>query len=193
MEEATFEGVVEVCAVSRGQPIGREWMAAAVVSCPHQRAISGSTCLRCPRFVNVKPSSRDHGVARIRCLVVETDPVRDFMTPAVGLASVPPSAAIEAGHRTARDAGLHHLLVVDRGELVGVICRCELLPPIARDERIEDRMAADLWVVDDTATLGQAAAIMRATGVGLLPVVRDARVVGVLSRDDLLRAGAEIE
>ncbi|HSN33978.1 MAG TPA: CBS domain-containing protein, partial [Ideonella sp.] len=52
------------------------------------------------------------------------------------------------------------------------------------------RMASTVYAVEPTATLGEAAAAMKALSVGCLPVVERDRPVGVVTRGDLRRAGA---
>lgn len=192
MAAATFEGAVELGATANPTINGRMWMETAVVACPRQHAIDGARCLECPRFINVRPST-DHASARVRCLVTSDDPVRDHMTPAVGLAAVGPETAIYEAYRYSHAMRVHHLLVTRGESLVGLTCRCQLLPPILRSERVADRMATDLWVVGEDETLGQATAIMRDANVGLLPVIRDNLVVGVVSRGDMVRVGADQE
>ena len=58
--------------------------------------------------------------------------------------------------------------------------------------KIKDVMVADVEAVEHHASLHEAAYLMRSAGVGNLPVVRDERVVGVITGGDILsRAVAE--
>ncbi|MCU1283391.1 MAG: domain containing protein [bacterium] len=89
----------------------------------------------------------------------------------------------------ARELGVRHLFVVDSGKLVGVLCRCDLYPEPDPHEGVAARMASDVYALDPTATLGEAAAAMKSLHVGCLPVVRRDRPVGLVTRGDLRRAG----
>lgn len=105
------------------------------------------------------------------------------------IVAVAPDTPCSAAEQRARTHGVRHLFVVDEGKLVGVMCRCDLYPePDPRDE-VATRMASDVYVLDPAATLAEAAAAMRSLGVGCLPVVRDERPVGLVTRGDLRRAG----
>ena len=54
--------------------------------------------------------------------------------------------------------------------------------------RIEDVMTANVLTIAADARIGDAATIMRTERVGALPVLRDDRMVGILTRTDLLNA-----
>jgi len=94
----------------------------------------------------------------------------------------------EADHR-ARELGLRHLFVTTGGRLVGVLCRCDLYPEPEPHDAVAARMSSNVYALDPTATLGEAAAAMSTLAVGCLPVVRDDVAVGVITRGDLRRAG----
>ena len=84
---------------------------------------------------------------------------------------------------------VHHLPVVDDDYLVGCLCLCDLrdADPSTPVRRWMSRSVATVVV---TALLEQAATQMRARDVGCLPVVASGRVCGVVTRGDLVRAGA---
>ena len=100
----------------------------------------------------------------------------------------PDTPCLEADDR-ARALGVRHLFVVDEGKLVGVLCRCDLYPEPAAHEDVAARMAKTVYVLEPTATLGEAAAAMKELEVGCLPVVHKDRPIGVVTRGDLRRAG----
>jgi acetoin utilization protein AcuB len=114
------------------------------------------------------------------------------MTPASQLVTVPPNASLGAADELARAQQLHHLLVVDAGRLMGVVCRCELAPA-APGVPVAERLGEDLFVIASNASLGEALAAMRALGVGCLPVLADNLLVGILTRGDLRRVGVPRE
>jgi predicted transcriptional regulator len=57
--------------------------------------------------------------------------------------------------------------------------------------RVADVMSAIVGVIDDTATVGEAASTLADLGVTGAPVVRDEKVIGVVSHTDLLIAPDE--
>jgi CBS domain-containing protein len=147
--------------------------------------------LECPRFVNYVPSDDRHVL--VRCVWSTDDVVRDLMTMANQVAVVAPSIRVSDAAAYARSIGVKHLLVCRNDTLVGVVCRCCLVPPILDGEVVADRMSHKLWTISDTDRLGDAAAAMIEHDVGLLPVVRRGVLLGVISRGDLLRAGVASE
>src|SRR5581483_5755328 len=80
-----------------------------------------------------------------------------------------------------------HLLVVDGLRLVGVISRRDLH---LAGGWVADRMQREVYAVLGDATLGEALAAMRQLEIGFLPVIGERFVIGVLTRGDLIRAGA---
>jgi CBS domain-containing protein len=97
--------------------------------------------------------------------------------------------------------------VVDHGQVVGVITRRDLLVPTLLDEpsdaqapgrlirlaglRVSDLMSSEPVTAPPDCSLVQAVRTMIRHGVNRLPVVDQAgRPIGVLTRDDVLRAVA---
>ncbi|WP_242396025.1 CBS domain-containing protein [Anaeromyxobacter oryzisoli] len=83
-----------------------------------------------------------------------------------------------------------HLLVVDEGNLVGILCRCDVRDTTP-DERVADRMAVPVMTVRPDATLEEAALTMQDCGVGCVPVALGGLVLGTISAEELERAGLE--
>jgi signal-transduction protein with cAMP-binding, CBS, and nucleotidyltransferase domain len=93
----------------------------------------------------------------------------------------------------ARQHGIRHLVVAQGERVVGVVCRCDLVPPVAEDEAVAARMEPLPCAVGVEATLGEAAAAMRARGIAMLVVVNGHELVGVITRGDLRRVGVPEE
>ena len=112
------------------------------------------------------------------------------------------AAGLLARHR------ISALPVVDgRGRLVGIVSEADLLPleavpdpralatPVASrreplPSRVEEVMTREVVSVDEGADLGLVARRMLEAGVRRLPVRRGDRVVGVISRHDLIKVMA---
>jgi CBS domain-containing protein len=140
--------------------------------------------------------------------------VADVMTRNV--ISVKPDDTVEDAARIMLDRRISGLLVVDKaGDLAGVVTEGDLL---RRDEigtevdrpwwlrllvspgrqaadfvrangrHVKDVMIADVICVAHDAALETVVAMMEKNNVKRLPVTQDGRVVGIVSRSDLLRA-----
>jgi signal-transduction protein with cAMP-binding, CBS, and nucleotidyltransferase domain len=72
-----------------------------------------------------------------------------------------------------------------------------LYDPQIRNQRVEQFMTKNVLTIEDTAMLGMAANLFVLHRIHRLPVMKDGRVVGIISRSDLLRyfvnTGTKIE
>jgi acetoin utilization protein AcuB len=99
-----------------------------------------------------------------------------------------PQAAPARAIDLADASGVEHLVVTRGDELVGVLCTCDLWD--VAGAQIGSVMARSPIVIPADATIARAAELATLTGVGCLPVMWDGRVVGIVTRGDLARAGA---
>jgi len=101
----------------------------------------------------------------------------------------PGTSATEAAALFERES-THYLFVVDRGELVGVLCSCGLIEVGVAVQRY---MSRPVLCVPKSTHVAGAAASMRENGFGCLPIVDGGRVVGLVERADFRKAGLPFE
>lgn len=116
--------------------------------------------------------------------------VRDIMTKE--FVTLTPEMSIER----AIDVLLEHQIsgapvVNDRGQLVGFVSELRLLEiiydPAVSNTRIADVMTKSVLTVRDDAIVSDATSLIIANRFSCLPVICNERVVGVVSRCDILR------
>ena len=101
--------------------------------------------------------------------------------------TVSPDDSVREVRRRCRRSRAHHLLVLDQGTLVGILCRCDL-EEAAAEATIGDCMSLPVLTIRADATLSEAAALMSEFEVGCLPVVMGGLILGVLSEEEMSRA-----
>lgn len=85
-------------------------------------------------------------------------------------------------------------VVNDGGELVGIISERDYARKVilkgrsSRDTRVSDIMTTDVIYVEEDARVEGCMALMTAKKVRHLPVLRDGRLVGIISVGDLVKA-----
>ena len=84
---------------------------------------------------------------------------------------------------------VHHMIVMENGRLRGVVCSCDLNRGAA-NATVARVMSSPPIVVLESVDADRAALLLTEAGVGCLPVVAAGRVVGIITRSDLVRAGA---
>ncbi|MCL6553310.1 MAG: GGDEF domain-containing protein [Firmicutes bacterium] len=111
--------------------------------------------------------------------------VRQIMSTTVVTVEATRTAAEAAAIMLERDVAM--LPVVDSGRLVGVVTMRDLLrtPPY---RPLEEVMRRDVQVVAPDASVTGVYATMERQGVAQLPVVEEQRLVGLVSREDVIRA-----
>jgi CBS domain-containing protein len=185
----SFQSIREVIARPIGEAPRKGCLDDTHLSCQKgMKAFPAGDCTSCRRLVNVLPTGSN---IKIRCLWTEEDMVADAMTLAPVLVTVEHDESIEAADAVAQQADVRHLLVVDSDRLAGIVCRCDLVEEALPEERVIDRAVRCPWVISPNASLLEAAELMSAKGVGILPVVAGREVLGVITRGDLRRIGVD--
>ncbi|HWA70845.1 MAG TPA: CBS domain-containing protein [Polyangiaceae bacterium] len=117
-------------------------------------------------------------------------PVAEFMSRSI--IGVEESTRVEAALSLAAHNGVHHFPVLRQGQLLGLVCTCEL-DEAPLNGVVADRMRTRLVTVAPDATAERAVQLMKEHGVGTVLVVESGAVRGVVTRDDLVRACGEDE
>lgn len=102
------------------------------------------------------------------------------------IVSVTEDTAVEEAARRARQAGIHHLMVVGERGLVGMLCTCDLRGPA---KIVSECMSTAVVSIEADVEIGGAAEHMRRQRVGSLAVTSQGRVVGIVTASDFHRSG----
>lgn len=102
--------------------------------------------------------------------------------------TVMPEAPLTDAVALVRRTGAEHVLVMDAGNLVGILCACDLRGACP-DASVYDRMTVPVITVRPDAAVEEAAATMTASGVGCLPVTLGGLILGTVSEAEIARAG----
>lgn len=85
---------------------------------------------------------------------------------------------------------IHHLVVTEASRVLGIVSDRDgdavMGTALLADSSVADIMSSDVAVIEPTAPVSKAAALMRRRRIGCLPVVAGRRLVGILTRSDLL-------
>lgn len=112
--------------------------------------------------------------------------VEEVMNPKV--VCVRADTRVSEAERLASEEGIRHLVVLSEGEIAGVLCACDLFEAVEHTP-VEQHMSAPVYTISSTASLTEAADLMRQRGVGCLPVMQKKTLLGIVTRGDLLRVG----
>ncbi|GAB3589199.1 CBS domain-containing protein [Angustibacter peucedani] len=129
--------------------------------------------------------------------------VSDIMSPSV--VTVTPDDAVDAVVRLLATRGITTVPVVDDGQVVAMVGEADvvrvLVPadpraharpvparPRAGDLRVRDLMSSPAWTTEPGADVHDVAAVLAHRGWKSAAVVDDGRLVGVVSRSDVIRA-----
>lgn len=115
-------------------------------------------------------------------------PVREIMTG--DLETTTPETTIAELARQLLDGGYSGMPVVDtEGVLVGMVSEYDVISK--RGATVAEIMSRGVISVAEDAGTDQVAGIMGLHGIRRVPVLRDGRLIGIVSRTDLLRLFVE--
>ncbi|HEX3015663.1 MAG TPA: CBS domain-containing protein, partial [Desulfobacteria bacterium] len=122
-------------------------------------------------------------------MIVPEISAREIMTAPVH--SAPSSASMEAAGEMMRLYGHTGLPIVDAEQLVGIISRRDVDKAIKHGlghAPVTGYMSRAVITVQPEASLGEVEDLMIEHDIGRLPVVNNSRLVGIISRSDVLRS-----
>ena len=105
---------------------------------------------------------------------------------------------VSIAQKTMRERGIRHLPVLDGPQIVGILSERDILlvesfPGVnPTDLRVEEAMAPNPYEVTPDAPLAEVVATLLERRIGSAIVVEDARVTGVFTTVDALRALADL-
>jgi len=119
--------------------------------------------------------------------------------------TISPDATLTAAQELMSESEVRRLPVVERGELIGIITNSDILRqiPITADEADDDTrllltqrtvrevMTYSPLTINPSATLQEAAERMLEYQISGLPVVRNGKVVGIITESDIFRLVVE--
>lgn len=116
--------------------------------------------------------------------------VRDVMT--VGVVAVAPSTPLKEVASLLVGAKVSGLPVIDEGKLVGIVTESDLMPlregaPGHPVQTAADVMTSKVVTLVEEMTVTSAARVLERHRIKRAPVMRGDRMVGIVSRGDLLR------
>jgi acetoin utilization protein AcuB len=120
--------------------------------------------------------------------------VKDIVSsPAV---TIPPETTLAAAYRTMQEKQIRHLLVLDGGDLVGVVTDRDLRlatsslspSPFPANVYVSEVMCGEPVTAEASDPVEDAARRMRERKIGCLPVMENGRLIGIITGVDLLDA-----
>lgn len=92
----------------------------------------------------------------------------------------------------AERCGMHHLPLLEGGKIVGLVCTCDL-EELDLQAPIGDALTRGPATISVQSSAQAAAQAMGEQGVGSLLVTQNDTVVGIVTREDLSRAGLQLD
>ena len=106
--------------------------------------------------------------------------------------TVRPTLPIEEARHELLHHGVHHLPVTLDGRLVGIVSDRDLRSPPRKAQFVKDVMTTKPIVVSPALPVDEAARVMRKNQINSLPVVRNGKLVGILTASDVLEAFVDL-
>lgn len=127
--------------------------------------------------------------AKIKSLLKPEIKIRDIMSKLV--ITVKPNTKIIQVFDLFKKTGHSGFPVIDRDRVIGIITRTEADKAIMHNlahAPVKGFMIRDVITIEPDASISDAVKIMMDKGIGRLPVVENDRLIGIITRTDVLRA-----
>jgi len=112
---------------------------------------------------------------------------KDIMTKQV--VTTRPSAKIEEVTRVLYHHGISGLPVIDdEKHVLGMVTEADILGRKTGQDKVEDIMSAPAYTLFEDAALNEVAVLLTDHKIKRVPVVREGKLVGIVSRADIVRA-----
>src|SRR5712691_10328304 len=103
--------------------------------------------------------------------------------------TVAPSHSVTAVVNRFHTNRIHHLVVANGAKVVGLVSHHDIHRAAedgADRTRVSDVQTSDVVTIDANATVREAANKMRGRTIGCLPVIEEKKLVGIITRSDLV-------
>jgi CBS domain-containing protein len=116
---------------------------------------------------------------------------RDIMTHRV-YTTTPQATVQEVAQLLSRERISGVPVVNSEGKLIGIVTEADIIAKAtSSDLRVKDIMSSEVIVVDEDTPVSDIAQLLTSKKIKRVPVVRDGRVVGIVSRADIVDAVAQ--
>jgi acetoin utilization protein AcuB len=105
--------------------------------------------------------------------------------------TVGPGASVEEVKALAENRGIHHIPIVQRGRLLGVVCTCDLRDARA-DLRVLQLARRNVVTAEPNLAARDVAKLMRDQAVGSVLISNRDGLWGIVTRGDLAKADDEL-
>jgi len=122
--------------------------------------------------------------------------VRDFMTQAVK--TIEAGASVRDAVRKMNKFNIGSIIVTDGRRPVGILTERDILRRIVEQSidpslvHVKEIMSSPVTSVDPDVSVEDAARLMAKRGIKKLPVVKDGKLVGIVTSLDLMKAGPKL-
>jgi CBS domain-containing protein len=115
----------------------------------------------------------------------------DIMTRKV--ATIHPGASVQEAAQLLDQKRISGAPVVDPdGKIIGIITEADIISKVDREGLyVSDIMSHDVIAVDEETPVGEIAALLTERKIKRVPVVENGKLVGIVSRADIVHAVAE--
>jgi CBS domain-containing protein len=115
----------------------------------------------------------------------------DIMTRKV--ATIRPEASAQEAAQLLDEKRISGAPVVDaESKIIGIITEADIISKVNRDGlRVADIMSHDVIAISEETPVSEIAALLAARKIKRVPVVRDGKLVGIVSRADIVHAVAQ--